>query len=292
MAIFKRKLKGREVRMLLMLAVALAAFVYVRRPWFYDLTAESQHYVCYSTASEAQTQNILDVAEALYAAYTTEFADLPDLSAEHPKLKLKLYKDRDEFKRYNPLSGWAEAFYRKPYCHQYYSEDEPNPYHWMTHEATHQLNAEVAHLDLPRWLNEGIAEYFGTSTWRDGKLHLGEVDSNTYPVWWRGDMVFTGDIAADIQNERFIPLEILIKDRGGPDIDEHVNLYYMHWFSLAHFLYHYDDGRYRAGIKPLLLEHGTLDAFRKHIGAIEEIEPLWYEYLRKFDYMDYQSTSQ
>ena len=162
----------------------------------------------------------------------------------------------------------------------------------MTHEATHQLNAEVAHLDLPRWLNEGIAEYFGTSTWRDGQLHLGEVDPNTYPVWWRGDMVFTGDIAADIRDERFIPLETLIKDSGGPNIDQHVNLYYMHWFSLAHFLYHYDGGRYRPGIKPLILEHGTLDAFRSHIGAIEEIQPLWYEYLRKFDYMDYTEVSQ
>ena len=119
---FRRKLKAREVRMLVLLAVALAVVAYVKRPWFYDLTAESEHYVCYSTANDVQTQKILDVAEALYTAYTTEFADLPGLSVEHAKLKLKLYKDRQEFKRYNPLSGWAEAFYRKPYCHQYFSE--------------------------------------------------------------------------------------------------------------------------------------------------------------------------
>ncbi len=275
-----------------MLAIVLVVFLYLKRPWFYDLTAESEHYICYSTATTEQTEQILDVAEALYTAYTTEFAGLPDLSTDHPKLKLKLYKNREEFKSYNPLSGWAEAFYQKPYCHQYYSEGEPNPYHWMAHEATHQLNEEVAHLDLPRWLNEGIAEYFGTSTWRDGQLHLGEVDPNTYPVWCRGDMVFSGDIAADIRAERFIPLETLIKDHGGPDIDEHVNLYYIQWWSLAHFLYHYEGGRYRSGIKPLLLDHGTLDAFRRHIGAPEEIQPLWYEYLRGAEYMDTSVASE
>lgn len=275
-----------------MLAIALAVVAYFKRPWLYDLTAESEHYICYSTASDEQTQRILDVAEALYTAYTTEFADLPNISTDHPKLKLKLYKDREEFKRYNPESGWAEAFYLKPYCHQYYSESEPNPYHWMVHEATHQLNAEVAHLDLPRWLNEGIAEYFSTSTWRDGQLHLGEVDRNTYPVWWRGDMVITGDIEADIQNERFIPLKTLILDRGGPDIDPHVNLYYIQWWTLIHFIYHYDGGRYRSGIKPLLLDHGTLEAFQKHIGHIDDIQPRWYEYVRKVEYMDTSDRSQ
>ncbi len=291
MAIFRRKWQPREIRMVVLLAIVLAVFAYLKRPWFYGLTAESEHYICYSTATPEQTQQILDVAEALYLAYTAEFADLPDLSTDHPKLKLKLYKNREEFKSYNPLSGWAEAYYLEPYCHQYYSQGEPNPYHWMVHEATHQLNEEVAHLDLPRWLNEGIAEYFGTSTWRNGRLHLGEVDRNTYPIWWRGDMVFTGDIEADIGAERFVPLETLIKGRGGPDIDEHFNLYYMQWWSLIHFIYHYDDGRYRPGIKPLLLEHGTLEAFKSHVGAIEEIQPLWYEYLRGVEYMDISNAS-
>ncbi len=62
----------------------------------------------------------------------------------HPKLKMKLFKDREEFRRCNRSCGWAEAFYRTPYCYQYYGADEAHPYHWMMHEATHQLNAEAA----------------------------------------------------------------------------------------------------------------------------------------------------
>jgi hypothetical protein len=30
----------------------------------------------------------------------------------HPKLLVKLFKDRTEFRRINPGLGWAEAFYR------------------------------------------------------------------------------------------------------------------------------------------------------------------------------------
>jgi hypothetical protein len=38
---------------------------------------------------------------------------VPQFRREHPKLKVKLFKDRAEFRRINSGLGWAEAFYRK-----------------------------------------------------------------------------------------------------------------------------------------------------------------------------------
>ena len=53
---------------------------------------------------------------------------------------------------------WARGFSpREP------SRNLVNPYHWMLHESVHRLNREVAHLQLGKWLGEGLAEYFSTS---------------------------------------------------------------------------------------------------------------------------------
>jgi hypothetical protein len=167
---------------MLAMVLAMAAWKFTPRPWKPARTIETAHYLIASTATAEQTQQVADAVEILYAAYSNRFAALPTFKADHPKLKLLLYKDRAEMRRINPGLGWAEAFYRKPYCRAYFSAEEANPYHWMLHEAVHQLNEEVAHVELAKWLEEGLAEYFSTSRIEDGALLLGRVDPNTYPV--------------------------------------------------------------------------------------------------------------
>lgn len=275
----KFKLSKKDIRLLLLLGIALAIFGYIKRPWFHKIELESEHYQCLSTATETQTQQILEIAEALYQCYNNFFPDLKKTNSK--KLKLKLYKDRDEFKSYNMLSGWAEAFYRKPYCHQYYSDKEANPYHWMIHEATHQLNEELSGFKLEKWLDEGIAEYFGTSVFEDGRLLAGDIDVNTYPIWWLHSMNLSGDIDIDIRATKIIPLKMVITNSGGPDIDEYFNLYYIHWWSLAHFLVHYKDGQYRDAFFDLVDHGGTLEAFEKTIGPVHVIQDQWYNYLQE-----------
>ncbi len=273
----KFKLTRKDIRLLVLLAIALAIFGYVKRPWFHTLKLESDRYICYSTATEGQTRQILDIADALLESYSLFFHE-KDLDVSE-KFKLRLYKDRDEFKSYNMLSGWAEAFYRKPYCHQYYSEKEDNPYHWMIHEATHQLNSEAAGFKLEKWLEEGIATYFGTSAYREGQLITGQIDADTYPIWWLKSMSLSGGIDKDIAAGKIIPLKAIITNEGGPDIDESFNLYYIHWWSLTHFLIHGNDGQYRIAFYKLVAGGGTLEAFEKHIGPVESMQVEWYRYL-------------
>ena len=245
-------------RLLILFGIFLAIVGYVKRPWFYDITLESEHYIAYSTAGKEQSTQLLNVAEILYQAYINRFSGLCDNTKIHPKLKLKIYKNRKEFKSYNLFSRWAEAFYKKPYCHQYYDSDSPNPYHWMIHEATHQLSHEVAGVKLEKWLDEGIACYFGTSTIENHQLKLGLIDQNTYPIWWLSDIQLTGDMQADINNKKFIPLKYIIANKGGPDIDSNVNKYYIHWWSLVHFLFHYENGKYSSKVQNLMREGGTV----------------------------------
>jgi len=275
-----RKFNWSKARWLIYLAILLgiAAWRFVPRPWKPARTLETPHYIIASTASQMQTEEVGRVAELVYNAYSNRFGNLPTFRHEHPKLKLLLYKNRREFRRVNPGLGWAEAFYRTPYCRAYYSADEVNPYHWMLHEATHQLNNEVAQLDLVKWLDEGIAEYFSTSRIQDGQLALGRIDPHTYPVWWMDDIATATNLSVCLTNGSVIPLRAIISGHDGPNLDQKFNLYYLHWWTLTHFLF--ESPKYRDAAMKLAQRGGGLDAFEQTIGPVATIEPEWYRHVQ------------
>ncbi len=258
--------------------------IYIGRsywPFKEQIKIETAHYTIYSTATQQQTILIGEASESLYAAYTDFFKDMIDAKEHKGRLRMRLYKDRDEFKAHNWSAPWAEAFYHNPYCYAYYPESEANPYHWMIHEGTHQLNREVAHFKVPEWIDEGLATYFGSSKIRNGRLQPGEIDVNTYPIWILQTISLTGNLQKDINNNKIIPLRALITGTGGPNIIRHFNLYYVHYWSLTHFLFHYTNGKYSDGYKSLIRAGGTLEEFEKRIGSVDRIQNEWYEYLRQ-----------
>ena len=274
-----RPFNWRRVRWITYVAILLGVAVwrFAPRPWKPTLTVDTPHYVIASTASPVQTRQVAQVVELLYNAYSNRFGTLPTFRREHPELKLILYKDRREMRWVNPGLGWAEAFYRKPYCRAYYSANELNPYHWMLHEATHQLNREVADLHLAQWLEEGLAEYFSTSRIQNGQLMLGRIDRNTYPVWWMDEMATGTNLQASIANGSVIPLRTVISGHGGPGMNQEFNLYYMHWWTLTHFLF--ESPKYRDRAMLLVQRGGGLEAFEQTVGPVGVIEPEWYHHV-------------
>jgi len=276
-----RWLTVRQKRLLVLFALllAVAAWAYVPRRWSPGVVLETEHYVIRSSATEEQTREIALAAEIVYSGYRQLIEGWQRTIAPHPRLGIKLFRDRREFRRCNRMHGWAEAFYQPPYCYQYYSADEVHPYHWMMHEATHQLNDAAAHLRLPQWLEEGLACYVSTSRIVDHSLHWGDIDTNTYPIWWLGSLDLSGDLAADKEQGTIIPLRAILSGQGGPSMNRRFNLYYLHWWSLAHFLMHYQNGRYKAALGRLIADGGGLPAFEKHIGPLESVESQWYTYL-------------
>jgi hypothetical protein len=239
---------------------------------------ESEHYEALSTASIEDTRDALRKAEMLYGAYV----DFWDVEAESSgkKLLLKIYSSRKEFKRANPFSGWAEAFYKESYCHQYVeAERENRPYHWMVHEATHQLNNEVSHFELPQWAEEGIACYFSTSKMVDGKIILGVIDRDTYPIWWLSSLGLSGDLSRDKADQKIMSIRSIVNDEKPLKMSRHVNLYYIHWFSLVHFLLEGEQRKYREAFIACVQRPSCLEAFEKDIGPFQLIESQWYQYL-------------
>lgn len=82
---------------------------YAWRYWSPDLTHETRHYVIYSTATAEQTAEIGLVAEMVYQSYLHLIAPVFKAKASHPKLKMKLYKDRKEFRHSNRGVGWPNG---------------------------------------------------------------------------------------------------------------------------------------------------------------------------------------
>ena len=262
----------------LLVLLGVVAWKFVPRPWHPAITLEAPHHLIYSSATPAQTSDTAQMLELLYIAYSNRFGSLDGFQRNPPKLKVKLFKDRAEMRRTNPGLGWAEAFYRAPYCLAYFSAGEKNPYHWMLHESVHQLNQEVAHLHLEKWLEEGLAEYFSTSRCISNRLALGRVDPNTYPVWWIEELATSPDLAENIKNGSVIPLRSIVTNRGGPSMSSHFNLYYLHWWTLTHFIF--ESPQYRERALALVQRGGGLDAFEQIIGPVDSVQSEWHAYIR------------
>lgn len=241
----------------------------------------TEHYLVETSADRERTVRVVAAVESFYRAYSAFFAERIEAQKATGVLRLRLYRDRAEFKANNRSRPWAEAYYLRPVCHAYYAEEEANPYHWMVHEATHQLNAERAGFPKHKWIEEGLGTYFGASRIEDGALIPGSIDPNAYPIWWLGAFVPSGDLERDIAGGRWIPLRALITGKGGPDIDSSVNLHYVQYWSLTHFLFHGENGRYAEAYKHLIAEGGTPENFERLIGPIERIDHERYVYLQR-----------
>lgn len=273
-------IKNRQTRLLCYLAVLLgfAAWKFIPRPWHPKLTLETERHQIFSTATREQTEAVADALNRLYAAYSNRFAALPGFATNHARMKLKLYQDRVEMRRINPGLGWAEAFYSPPFCRAYYSAGEINPFHWMLHESVHQLNHEVAHFKLEKWLEEGLAEYFSTSQLRGDALVVGSVDLNTYPVWWIDELATSTNLTENLSNGSVIPLKAIVTNRGGPSMNSQFNLYYLHWWTLTHFVF--ESEAHQGQASKLLQRGGGLEAFEALIGPVERVQTEWHDHVQ------------
>lgn len=238
------------------------------------LVLASLHYQALSSADSATTVEALARAETLHASYTRLFA--PGHRPEGGKLILRIYGSRREMRAALGMTSWAEAFYRDSICFQAIDTTQKNPYHWMIHEATHQLNHEVAGLLLPKWGSEGLATLFSTSRLHGDSLELGSLDPHTYPIWWIAGLELTGDRARDRAAFRIMSLGDLLAGRQPLPMELYFNLYYIHWFSLVHFL-HADapaafPGLVRAGF--------PIDSLARRYTSTERLETLWYRHLQ------------
>lgn len=236
---------------------------------------DTAHYRIASTADPPLTQRVGEAVETLRQAYVTL---LPLDEARGARMNLVLYRSREEFRRFSAAPSWAEALYRRPDCHAYPGEGA-NPHHWMLHEAVHQLLVEGSGYRPARWADEGFAAYLGASRIVDGRLQPGTVSEAAYPIWWLEQYRLSGLFDADVDAGQVLPLGEVI-DSDAADVAGAVNLHYVHYWSLVHFLMHGEHGRYRDGFLRLLATAGTRSDFERLIGPLPAIQVQWYRHLQ------------
>src|ERR1700709_806265 len=95
-AFVRWKLQTREIRWLFYLSVVVvvALWKFMPRPWHPTALFETPHHKIYSTATQQQIADTAHALDFLYIAYSNRLGTVSGWQPDHPKLQMKLYKDR------------------------------------------------------------------------------------------------------------------------------------------------------------------------------------------------------
>lgn len=108
----------------------------------------------------------------------------------------------------------------------------PNAYEIIYHEYTHAL-MHINFRDLPVWLNEGIAEFFGNSTIHDNYVEMGKIAPYHLQI---------------LQQNKLIPVPVLLQaDNSSPYYNENnrASVFYAESWAIVHYLLMDPDARKR-----------------------------------------------
>ncbi|CAN5619098.1 hypothetical protein BH09PLA1_BH09PLA1_09040 [soil metagenome] len=146
-----------------------------------------------------------------------------------------------------------------------------NTWHVVQHEGFHQFAHAVIGGDIPVWVNEGLAEYFGEGLFTGDGMVTGII-----PEWRRLRIVKT------IEAKRFKPLEQIMQltlDQWNAELDP-VN--YDQAWSMVQFLAHGDGGKYQQAFIKFMnaigKNKGSREAWRLAFGDSHGFEDRWKQY--------------
>jgi hypothetical protein len=141
-------------------------------------------------------------------------------------------------------------------------------WHVVQHEGFHQFAHAVIAGDLPVWLNEGIAEYFG-------------------------EALFTGDgfVCGVIPPKRLADIQQALNAGRFKHIPDMATMTHEQWsvelsgdnydqaWSMVHYLIHGENGKYRDSFSAFFVDIGHKkpweEAWNKHLGSFDGMEEKW-----------------
>ncbi|MDA1008349.1 MAG: DUF1570 domain-containing protein [Planctomycetota bacterium] len=135
--------------------------------------------------------------------------------------------------------------------------------HVMQHEGFHQAAHAYFGSDLPPWLNEGLAEFFGEAILLDKSVILGQSRPQVVTA--------VGEAAKSGNHIPFLDLLAMTHDSWNQNVASgKAELQYNQSWSMVHFLVYGDDARYQKHFERLLhlLNGGALplNAFEQAFG--------------------------
>src|SRR5712664_1994950 len=259
---------------LLSLSCILFAFV-LFLPLFSAVAADnwielrSPHFIVNSNAGEKEARKVADQFEQIRRMFQSAFSALRVdpaqpiiIVAAKNENTIKLFLPEEwEVKGHIHHTGMYQPGQDKDYVVLRLDSEGDNPFHILYHEYTHAL-LRLNFSNLPIWLNEGLAEFFGNSTLGDKEIKTGTIDPGHLYL---------------LNQSKLIPIETLLEvDHNSPYYNEtnRASVFYAESWAVVHFLMLDEDARQKQMMKNFLTawtkSGNQLDAAREAFGDLKQ----------------------
>jgi hypothetical protein len=246
---------------------------------------QSRHYSIRSDLPVAQTKEYADHLDTMYDEYFRRLvkqAGLRQRSPEYPNVYMfasqQDYLDtlRTNFGINGTGSGGMFFIGPRGAGLAFWVEKLPRQRvgHVIQHEGFHQFAHAFFGNDLPPWLNEGLAEFFGESVVEGKSVVIGQASPEVVT-----------QVRTAVEKDKYLPfMDLLQMDSArwnGNVQSGNARLQYMQSWSMVHFLVYGENGKYEPYFSTMLklLNAGTkpFDAWKKAFSLDTETEVLQFE---------------
>ena len=261
-----------------------------RRLWRNHVTVESRRFIYKHTLPDEVFEEYKDLFETYYKFFTKYWGIKP--SPKFGKATINIYHDREYFAQVGGVGGGVVGYYMPVRRDLNFYVDRENKrftidvmFHEGNHMLTHMINEKFWY---PWWVGEGMAEYFGASSWdpRTKKMKIGLLQSGRLAV-----------LKEQFKDEdKRLKLDALLKTQGMGAIG------YSWAWSFCHFML--STPRYQKNFKKFYLALGRakgirrvqrgmgattvtgdelVRVFKKYLKVkdIDALQKEWYEYIEK-----------
>ncbi|HEX5009932.1 MAG TPA: DUF1570 domain-containing protein [Planctomycetota bacterium] len=151
-----------------------------RQDWKNAVVEETRHFIVTSNCTDAVRREYEERLEAYYKAFTDDWGITLSPGDVRGKLKFMLYRDYDDFLRETRQVPGVGGFFSFATGELQLYDDMQVPEQsrdTLFHEGNHLLTYLIdTHFRYPTWLNEGLAEYYGTAEIdARGRFHAGDL---------------------------------------------------------------------------------------------------------------------
>jgi hypothetical protein len=236
---------GREAEARRARTAELAAHAQFATGW----EKETRHFRFKTNTSPELLDFYADLLEAYYDLMDKRVGIDPSPSLRKTKMKVNIYKSQEDFQKLTGSEPNVLGFFNfvREELQFYHDYQDPARSEWVAlHEGTHLLTYLIEPQGWPQiWVNEGVADYFGSSQVTrnaKGKLEIA-------PGQLKVERVLT--VQQAIAEQKHIPLDKLFFI----DRDDYQGFEYAHGWSFVYFL---NNSPYEKGFKKFFKDFYTI----------------------------------
>jgi hypothetical protein len=263
---------------LLVLTLSIPPATHAARPARNDATAGLQQYASpyYDLYSDLEPERVQEALLRMtrmaeeYHERTKEFS-----GSIRQKFPFYLFKNSADYYAAGGMAGSAGVFMVSNGEAKLMAiageKSTGTTWHVVQHEGFHQFAHAVIGGQLPVWLNEGLAEYFGEGIYTGDAMVTGVVPPGRCKR-----------IQDSITNKRFKTIRsMMLLSHEQWNMEMNGANYDMAW-SMTHFLAHGDGGKYQAAFSQFVRDLGRNrpwdKAWEANFGSAEGFEKKWSEW--------------